>query len=505
MKWTIFFTFAALVSLSLLAWFMIPEQDNKDRTPLKWVTDSNPQRDPQVDTFNKLNPDCNLSIDPDNTGVMKVVVQCSAGMGPDLIDGVNEQSIQIYVDAGILMDVTEEANRMGFGLNTLPETVRPLVVEKVLTKDGKYIDRQFCYPCNVYHTYILYNKNIFDKLKIPYPDEDLTWDEYIRLGKLITKYTDNPSVPDVFGAAGTSVSVIAWQKGGFYFNEWGTVCEVDSDIFVDAYEMYHKMIFEYDIEPSPLQKAGVSSQGGWGGGYMNWFAEGKLGMYWGARWMLIQLRRFISDQTEKRNEWIKNNPDKDPSECPIEVVRIGTVQVPRFKDGTRYTHFGARSTGINAKTHHPEKALKFLAYLAGPEYSALINEGADSKPGNKNYISMEHFRHPDYPDEEEMHLMSIKAIPHGRTYRRSPFITTAGMLREMNKISQKILSDKSMTRDDIANSLKNAAKAINTEIARNISRNKKSQQIYRALLKSGAKPIRFQEMIKNVNLNEENK
>ncbi len=506
MKWTMLLVFCVLVGMSLTAWFMIPEYQEKGKTSLKWVTDPNPQRDPQVANFNKLNPDCKLAIDPDNSGVMKVVVQCSAGMGPDLIDGINEETIQTYVDAGILKDVTEDGVRLGFGVNTLPENVRSLVMAKVLTKDGKYVDRQFCYPCNVFHTFLFYNKNIFDKYKIPYPKEDMTWEEYLKLGQELTKYSeDDKIIPMIFGAAGTTVEVLVWELGGNYFNKWGTVCNVDSKPFIDAYEMYHNLLYKYNIEPSPAIKAGVTSQGGWGGGNQTWFAEGKLAILWGARWSLIQLRRFISEQKEKRENWIKANPDKDVSECPITVLRMGCAMVPRFKDGKRYTTFGARSTGVNSQGKNVDKSVKFLSYLAGPVYSKILNEGADSKPGNKKYLSLEQFRSKDFPGEDEIHQMSIKSIPYGRTYRRSPFVTTAVLKRVMKKVSDKIISDENITRKDIVEALKKAADELNTKIVRNINRNQKLQKIYKAVLSEGAEPVRYKNLLKIKNTNKENK
>ena len=74
-----------------------------------WVSDANPERYEQVDLFNSLNPDLHLTVDPGSWGVMKNVVQCSAGMGGDMIDAINESNIQTYQRAGILLDITEEA------------------------------------------------------------------------------------------------------------------------------------------------------------------------------------------------------------------------------------------------------------------------------------------------------------------------------------------------------------------------------------------------------------
>ena len=153
-------------------------------------------------------------------------------------------------------------------MSVLNTTIKPF--NATAYKDGKFVDRQFVYPCNVYHTFILYNKNIFDKYGVPYPPEDLTWDQYIEIARKLTVYHNKDSkLPDIFGAAGVSAQTIIFELGGDYFNESGTRSTVDTKPFVDAYEMLRDFYFKYNVEPSPMQKAGVTSQGGHGAGADN--------------------------------------------------------------------------------------------------------------------------------------------------------------------------------------------------------------------------------------------
>jgi len=490
-KWAMLFAVLVLLALSAAAILMIPRDKDQNVTPLSWATDPNPQRDPQIEAFNRLNPDCFLTIDPNTNNITKVLTQCAAQMGPDLIDAIGEMNIQTYVDAGILMDVTEPAIKMGFGPDTLPPSVRPLVMVKVLTKDGKMVDRQFVYPCNVYHTYIFYNKNIFDKLKVPYPSKDMTWDEYIALAKRLTTYSDKQEeLPEIFGGAGASLNSIIFGKGGEFFNEAGTVATVDSKQFVDAFVFMHQLFFKQKVEPSPLQRTGVTSQGGHGAGFINWFGEGKVAMVWGDRWYLINFRRFMAEQREIREKWLKKHPNAKPEEGP-QVLRFGCVLVPRFQNAPRYTDFGARSTGINDQSRYRDKALKFLQFLAGPEYSATVNTGSDSKPGNMKYVSVDQFISKEFPGEEEAHRVSIESIPYGRIARRSPFINNFVVQRIISQVSSKMVSEPNLTRDEIELWLQEAADKINLTIARNIKRDKRLQRIYEELLREGAPPIKY--------------
>lgn len=480
--------FVLLAGLSLVAYWIFPNVTNDGRTPLVWTTDPNPQRQPQVEWFNRIYPDFSLRIDPDNTDSMKVIVQSCANMGPDIVGRVYESVIQSYHEAGILMDLTDYADKMGFGLETLPENIRPLVTLKVLMDDGSIQDRMFTYPCNISHQFIIYNKNIFDQAGVPYPPQDLTWEEYLDIARKLTMVGPESDVPTVFGSAGAIVDVIIFEHGAEFLNAHGTRCTMDSPEFVDAMVFYHALFYKHGVEPTPLQKAGVSSQGGWGGGYNNWFGEGKIGMLWGERWKLISFRRFITEQQKALALWEAEHPGADPSEGP-QVMRLGACQVPRFKDGKRYTAVGARGAGINAAGPHPQKALNFLQYLAGEQYSQLINEGSDSKPANVKYHTLDQFINPEWPGEEEVHAASINATPFGRPRRRSMLVNSATINEAFWQVRSKLDATPDMTRETIAEELKRAADRVNLVIARNIKRNPHAQLIYKELLSQGAEPI----------------
>lgn len=479
---------AVLALWTVIAVALIPERGSEEKVPLVWTTDGNPQREPQVEWFNKLYPDCHLRVDPDNSGVMKVVVQSSAGMGPDIIGHIHPNNIQTYVQAGIVMDITEEAKEMGFGLETLPETVQPLVQ----LQDPETLEyRQYVYPCNVAHDIIIYNKDIFDKYDVPYLSEDLIWDEYINAARKLTIYDENENVPAIFGSANTPVQVCIWQKGGSLLNEDGTRCLLGEPGAIDGMQFRHDLYYKYGIEPTPTQEAGVTGQGGWGGGsYYSWFGEGKLSMFFGSRWMLIQLRRFFTEQLESKAAWEKEHPGKTYS-GPT-PPRMGATLVPRFRNGTRYTKFGARCAGINNMSPNRSEALKFLEYLAGEEYSRLINRGADAKPANKKYISLERFTHPDWPGEREIHEMAIKTIPYGRVIRKSFFINHQKLWRILEQTDDQLIANPDLTRDDIARLMKRTAERVDRQIAYNIQRNPVRRKTYERMLDEGAEPIRYE-------------
>ena len=490
---------SGLTVFTLIINLLIPEKNDDSRTPLVWATDANPQREPQVAEFNKLNPDLSLSIDPANRDVMKVMVQCSANMGADIIGQINESNFQLYHAAGILEDITAEAKDLGFSPETLPEQIRSLVMMQVLNKNGELEYRQFVYVCNVWHGYIFYNKNVFDKYGVPYPPEDLTWDEYFKIVKKLTIREKGKVSPLIFGGmdgipwANPILYVLMWEMGGGVINSSGTRAMLGDKNTVKALIFYHNMLHKWKVEPTPAATSGVTGVGV--GGAPGLFGRDSLAMMWASRYMVIPLRRMQRARIEERKKWLSAHPGAKDSEGP-QLLRMGACLVPRFKNGPRYTTFGARCAGINKKGKNKKEVLKFLKYLTSEEYCKTINQGGDSKPGPTRYIKEEYFKNKDFPGEQEVNRLSIRSIKDSRLQNRSTFIANSIISRILLKLKDKIVASKNMTPDQIRKAAKDAAKEIDLKILRNIQRNKSLRKIYDKLQETGAEPIRYEGKLK---------
>ncbi len=493
-KKTVGLILLVLVILTLAAIFLNPpEKTVKGVTKLEWVTDNNPERDDQIAAFEKLHPNINVEIDSDNSGVMKVIVQCCAGMGPDMIDHINEYNCQIYHDAGVLRDITEEANENNFGLDTVAPSIRPMVSMKVYSPKKGFQERQFFYPCSVNHTYVLYNKNLFDKYSIPYPDKDITWEKYIEIARKLTIYKSNALVPDIFGNANVNIRPIIWSKGGELMNDSGTRSMIGSKAVVDAVKFYHDLYYKYKIQPTLAQQSGISGQGGWASGSISWFGSGRLAMYWGARWHLILLRRYIQDQQQLRDKWLKEHPGQE-KDAP-EVLRIGACLVPRFKDGKRYTTFSARNTGINVKSKKAPQAMEFLKYLTSRDYSQIVINGGDSKPGCNEYYRPYMFS-KEGTTEYEIDMVGLDTVKYGRITTRSFFINMSKLMNIFNNAVDTVIAYPNYPRKDIQELMMETSDKVDRLILESIQRNPRKREIYNALLKQGAKPIKYHYMLK---------
>src|SRR6185503_3574816 len=105
--------FSVLAVASVIAWKISPRTAQHGKMVLVWATDDNPARREQAALFNKLYPQYDLQLDLGDTGIEKVLVQSSSGVGPDLFDAYTPGQLQRCVASGVAWDITEEMTQRG--------------------------------------------------------------------------------------------------------------------------------------------------------------------------------------------------------------------------------------------------------------------------------------------------------------------------------------------------------------------------------------------------------
>lgn len=376
---------------------------------LRWATDANPARTVQTGLFDRLHPGLSVLVDPNPAGdPSKQIVQCATGTGPDLMD-MGPESMQTLVSAGMLLDLTPYAAKMGFDTaRTYPAIGESLKVE------GK----QYTFPCNVSTNAVLYNKQIFDDHGVPYPKPDWTYDDFIRTSKLIQ---ERPS-----RSGQKHLAVAHWLNtwffgdllvghGGRNFTPDGLHSALDSPEALATMQDYFRMMHVEHVLPTPADAAAMSSHGGWGAGGLNWFSEGKAAMIFIGRWYIVQVPNFPA---------LKGNL------AAVPLPRVGS----RSSSGVAFT----RAAGINIKSPRRQEALRFLQYLASPEYGRVIVEDGDALPPNPHVAETGGMLVNEMVPDAGFHQVFIDAIRNARSLDFSPFIDASEMTRWIKEFLEKV-------------------------------------------------------------------
>jgi ABC-type glycerol-3-phosphate transport system substrate-binding protein len=450
---------ALLAALSAVAAIWRPNQIDDGRIPLVWVSDNNPVRAEQIAHFNEGHPDMNLKLDYANAGLQKIVLQCASGVGPDIFDYTEEQ-LQALVEAGVLWDVTGAAAEMGFSAE---RDTWPAAKEQMT-----YFGRQYGYPCNVDVHLLIYNKNVFDSLGVPYPEGILTMEEFIALAQKV-------SGPGRFAVSGMNWRVFFSGLRGEYFTEDGRPDIANSEALKRAFTMHRDMIFKHKLMPTSVEMKAMSGRGGWGSGgsTLNQFSAGKFAMTLSGQWALIAFNRTYTHQIENlRKAGLKPEDIKNPLDRPM---RIGAVMIPRFSEHPPSYRMISRLAGVNKYSAHRTAALSFLQYLAGQVYAESINRGVDALPGNPKYADSGVEAGPPDLAREELHTVTKKAVEYGYTPRRSPYLLTSDVIRTLETQTSRMESNPDIPIEKL---LADAQRELETLMRRNLERNPKLKDLY---------------------------
>lgn len=422
----------AIGAMWLLALVTEPESDFPDRTIIYWSTDENPARREQIEPFMEINPDLAVVVEP--TSFEKTIIQCSTGIGPDVIEIYSQADLVAYAEAGILLDLTPYQDRFRFK----PESTFPRMVG-VFTYKG----RQYGYPANVAAQVLFYNKRLFREAGIPEPTDAMVWEDLIDLIRPLTVRREDGKGFRQFAMLLPRfyVNDVHLQFGASIFNEDKTHCVLDSPESIRAMQFYYDLMTEYQVVPTPMAADSLSGEGGWGTGEIRWFANGRGATMWGSRWMLVQFRQYPAIREE-----------------------IGCVILPRPEGGDPACYVVGRTPGINRNSKNIEEALRFLDYLASPEYSEIVAMGADALPPNADYAAdPRRLLNPEYPWENYQEKF-VESMKYARPQEVSPFVDPKIVARIWDETLE-IIENGLQTPEE---ALATAASRINRRIERNV-------------------------------------
>lgn len=448
MKRLFLITFIVLCLLSIAAVATKPKREYGGRLRLILTTDDNPARQEQIAIFDRMFANLKLTIDPTNNDQSKIIVQTMAGIGPDIIDCYTRQQLHTYYQAGILADVTEMAEEAG----VTPEISWPAARENMFIEG-----RQYGFVTNPGPWVVFYNKDIFDKCGVPYPDGDWDWDEFVDVAKRLTIKEPGSRRNQTYGVMGYDLMEAIWQNGGSFFSEDGTRCTLDSPEAIGAAQWLMDLEFKHKCAPSPSEEQAMAAAGGWGQGIITLFSAHRLGMIRYGRWGLIVWR-------------------KDPK------LRIGACALPRGKQ--KATTFVTRISVLNKKSPYVKEAFNYLKFLASEDYCNQINDSADNMAPVTKYCYTDRFLHnPEHPEEDYNDVFRSE-MACARSVELSKFVNPY----VANRIYQRYLDLMRNRELEPAEAMTAAAKEINAAIKEHISKFPELQVEYGRLTSGRKQP-----------------
>lgn len=367
-----------------------------DKPILYWQTGPSPEARQRVVLFRQWlkehhKPDVDLRIDPTQQNLSKTIIQGVSGVGGDLIQINIGAELHYLKEIGILTDLTDVAEKYGFGNNTFaPQAIPELTVDH----------RRYASPTMLYTLLMYVNKTTFTDLGLSPPPRQMDFATFERLGKAFVERANPPGRPHTrFFAESVNPDTMRRSLGLDTFNETLTACALDDPRAARVLSLIYKWTYEQHLLPSAADISSFSAAAGGNpfGPRLYQFQQGNLGIIGGGNYLIQALRK-------------------------LGTINLAVIYPPA--DGFPNAIFGAGMLAVYRGSKHKSSAYEFLEFLASKSYNESVVDFGDGIPPNLKYAREPRFLNPTgHPNEAGCNGVFVDAIEQiGVPYSYSPFV-----------------------------------------------------------------------------------
>lgn len=248
---------------------------------------------------------------------------------------VGPAAVKSYVDNGYVADLTPLLSSAGISTDDLPQNTLSFY-----KYDGSSIGSGDLYalPKDASTFAYAYNKDVFDKAGVPYPDPNkpYTYDEFVAVCQKLTQDTDGDGEIDQWGASFADLFMFqqyVYSNGAGFLSDDNRTVTIDTPEFKEALQKYLDLTFKYEVTPTYEQDVAL-------GPYQRWIA-GQTGFYAAGTW---DVASFM-----------------DPNTFPY---NWDLCYYPTLSTGVSYTWNGTVGFCISETSENKELALQLINYLS---------------------------------------------------------------------------------------------------------------------------------------------
>lgn len=299
------------------------EEGIKELSFMIWDKNQEPGMSEIIKEFEKENPNIKVKLQVIGWDEYwtKLEAAATGGALPDIF-WMHSERFYDYAANGMLMEVDKGIDE---GFKHFPQDL-----VKLYQFDGK----QYAVPKDFDTIGLFYNKALFDKAGVPYPDETWDWNKYLEAAKKLTK-------DGVYGlAAPLSAQEGFWnliyQNGGYVVKD--NKSGYNDPATQEAIQWWVDLSLKEKVSPTQKEFDEVR--------FNLMFTSGKVAM--------VQLGSWNLPAIEENKEFAKN---------------VGVAYLPKGKN--RATIYNGLGYSGSAKTKYPEEVKKFLTFLASEKANVI--------------------------------------------------------------------------------------------------------------------------------------
>ena len=217
---------------------------------------------------------------------------------------------------------------------------------------GTYKGRIYAIPGDVDIYAMYYNKNMFDKYHIPYPDGTWDWDKFLEVAKKLSIDTDGDGKLEQWGCVpDLTWQAYIWQNGGDVLDADSARCILDSPEANEGLQWMCDLRLKYHVAPSAADAADIGSQ--------KLFTNGQIGMYVSGSWAAGII-------------------------FPKEITTFEYDCAPLPKGKERASFIGGAAFGILRGSKHKKEAWELIKFITSPSMQKHFAEKMQIIPSRRS-------------------------------------------------------------------------------------------------------------------------
>ncbi len=325
-----------------------------------------------VKEFNQTHPGINVKLEPVSGGTQPIIIRIAGGMAPDIF----------FWDSHILAPLIQKKAVVNLTPFIKKDKINPKKFFRSAWQGVVFAKKIYGLPPYWGAEAIAYNKTLFDKSGVPYPQDNWTWQDYLNMAKKLTRKKKGRIIQ--FGAVPPQLGTAMLSFGGAWFDRQGHFSG-DTPQVKAALSFIQDMRYKYKVSP-PMSQLGTMSES-----YrqeMELFMTGRLAMFSASSWTLPVLKE-------------------------IKSFRWDVAPLPRKGKEKRRIEEAAAILLISTQSKHPGAAWEFVKFATYGGGTKILARGGNAVPALKE-AAKEYFLPP--PD----HIKVFYTQTEGRESVFSP-------------------------------------------------------------------------------------
>ena len=295
-----------------------------------------------------------------------------AGRVPVDIMAVSSVVFPLFVKKGVCLDITSYVERDKEEIDL--DDFYPITISGC-----KHKGRFYGLPYGGDSIVLYYNKDMFDREGVEYPNDSWTWDDFRQSAIKLTKDIDKDGRTDQFGFSVSSnftwINLWIRNNGGRILNEKKNKCLINSPEAIKAIQFLYDLQHKYHVMPTISEREN-----------QDLFSNGRLGMIHLWRGLVVNYRKI---------------PDFKWDVGPLPKGR-----------GKKVNLSSVNPRVISSISKHPEEAWELLKHISSKESFTMIARVGRNMGTRISVDNSDAFLKSCPPEHNQVFIDEMKYMEH---------------------------------------------------------------------------------------------